>query len=130
MGLSVAGRALSLPHVRRLVERSLRGTTDDHLLGVAASWRRGESWRSFVVEQRALVDELGRLAPGLAGIRVPVTVLVGEADRVVPAPSGRRLASAIPGAVLIQLAGAGHLLTHERPAEVAAAITQMAATGR
>ena len=128
-GLGLAGRALSLPLVRRAVERSLRGATEDHLLGVAESWRRGESWRSFVVEQRALVGELAELAPGLAGIRVPVTVIVGTADRVIPASSGQRLAAAIPGAVLIRVNGAGHLLTHERPEEVIAAVSRMASTG-
>jgi len=128
VSLNVAGRALSIRPLRRVLDKWLRSTTDEGLLAVAEGWRRGEAWRSFVVEQRALFDELGGLAPGLADIALPVTVVIGGADRVVPASTGYRLAMAIPGARLIRLEGAGHLLSHQRPKEVAAAIAQ-AATG-
>ncbi len=126
VSLNVAARALSILRVRKLLDRYLRGTTDEGLLAIAEGWRRGDAWRSFVVEQRALFDELGGLAPGLAGLTVPVTVVIGGADRIVPASTGHRLAAAIPGARLIRLEGAGHLLSHERPEEVAAAIAQAA----
>jgi pimeloyl-ACP methyl ester carboxylesterase len=129
VALGLAGRALTLPRVRQAVERMLRGTTEDGLLAVAESWRQGESWRSFVVEQRALVEELGRLGPGLAGIALPVIIMTGSADRIVPPSAGGRLAAAIPGAELIRLEGAGHLLTHERPEEVAAAVARLASAG-
>jgi pimeloyl-ACP methyl ester carboxylesterase len=126
IALNVAARALSVPPFRRLLDRYLRGTSDESLLAVAEGWRRGEAWRSFVVEQRALLDELDSLAPGLADIAVPVTVVIGGADRIVPAATGHRLAAAIPGAQFIRMEGAGHLLSHERPEAVAAAIAQAA----
>jgi pimeloyl-ACP methyl ester carboxylesterase len=126
ISLNLAARALSILSVRQLVDRYLRGTTDEGLLAIAEGWRRGDAWRSFVVEQRALFDELGDLAPGLAGITVPVTVVIGGADRIVPASTGHHLAAAIPGARLIRLERAGHLLSHERPEEVAAAIARAA----
>jgi pimeloyl-ACP methyl ester carboxylesterase len=130
ISLNLAARALSIPPIRRVLDRYLRGTSDEGLLAVAEGWRRGEAWRSFVVEQRALFDELGGLAPGLAGIGVPVTVMIGGSDRIVPASTGLRLAAAIPGARLIRLEGAGHLLAHERPEAVAAAIAQAATRSR
>jgi pimeloyl-ACP methyl ester carboxylesterase len=112
--------------VRRLLDRFLRGTTDEGLLAVAEGWRRSDAWRSFVIEQQALFDELGDLAPGLAAISVPVTVVIGAADRIVPAATGQRLAAAIPGARLVRVEGAGHLISHARPVAVAEAIAHAA----
>ena len=56
------------------------------------------------------------------GIRVPVLVLHGSDDRVVPVERGRELAAAIPGARLEVLAGSGHLFFIERSMEAAALI--------
>lgn len=89
---------------------------------VLNSWRSNRVWRSFVTEQRSLIDELPLLAPGLAAIDVPTVVLVGEADRIVPPAAGRGLARTISGARLIEVGGAGHLLAYQHPDAVAAAI--------
>ena len=122
--LQVVSRLLDLPPTRRLIRRR-RGSS----LAVAAmvdSWRHGRVWRSFVTEQRALIDELPGLAPGLPAIRTPTVVMVGDSDRIVPPQTGRRVADAIPGARLVWLTGAGHLLTHQRPDAVAAEIRRLA----
>jgi pimeloyl-ACP methyl ester carboxylesterase len=92
---------------------------------VLYSWRTNRVWRSFVTEQRSLIDELPLLAAGLAAIDVPTVVLVGEADRVVPPAAGRGLARTIPGARLIEVGGAGHLLAYQHPDAVAAAIREV-----
>jgi len=47
--------------------------------------------------------------------RVPVTVVAGDRDRVVPPQLGTELAAEIPGARLVTVAGAGHALMLERP---------------
>lgn len=54
----------------------------------------------------------GRLGE-LAG--VPVTVLHGSADRLVDPANGRILAAALPGARLVELAGAAHEFWTDRP---------------
>jgi pimeloyl-ACP methyl ester carboxylesterase len=79
-------------------------------------------WRSFMVEQRAYVDGIGDLVTALARISVPTVVVTGLSDHVVTPDVGDRLASAIPGAVLRQVAGAGHLLPFDHPREVADAV--------
>jgi pimeloyl-ACP methyl ester carboxylesterase len=56
----------------------------------------------------------------LAGL--PVTVLHGAEDALVPVQRGRELAEAIPGARLIELPETGHLLSTDAEAEVAAAL--------
>ncbi|MBI5301472.1 MAG: alpha/beta hydrolase [Chloroflexi bacterium] len=45
----------------------------------------------------------------LREIRVPTLVIHGDADPLVPYPNGQALASAIPNARLVTLAGVGHL---------------------
>ncbi|WP_432564987.1 alpha/beta fold hydrolase [Kineococcus sp. SYSU DK003] len=69
-------------------------------------------------------DDLATVNPwgfDLGSVRVPVTVLHGEADRVLPVGHARRLAAAVPGAVLRTVPGAGHLsVLDEAPAALAA----------
>jgi len=130
-GLFLAHGALSLPPVRRAWERhqadnGSAATAPDALI---ASWRSDRVWQSFVTEQQSLIDELPLLAPALSAIAVPTVVVVGLADRVVPPATGRRLAGAIRGAQLVELGGAGHLLAHLRPTDVAAAVRAVAGRG-
>ncbi len=52
---------------------------------------------------------------GLAGVAVPTTVVVGSRDLMTPPRLGRALAAAIPGARLVEVPGAGHMLPYEEP---------------
>ncbi len=60
----------------------------------------------------------------LAEIRVPTLVIGGTADKLTPVRFSRYLAEQIPGAQLEVLEGAGHMMALERPAAVAAAVTE------
>lgn len=60
------------------------------------------------------------LRAALLRIACPTLVVCGEADLLTPPEHSREIAAAVPGATLQLLPGAGHLLTMERPAEVAA----------
>jgi len=51
----------------------------------------------------------------LGAIAVPVTVVHGTADQMLPYPNAPVLAAAIPGAELVTLEGVGHLYFWERP---------------
>lgn len=64
---------------------------------------------------------------GVLGVlgRVPVTVVTGDRDRVVPPQLGTELAADIPGARLITVPGAGHTVMLERPDVVNDAITSL-----
>ena len=53
--------------------------------------------------------------PRLGEITVPTVVMVGSADRATPSSHSRRLAAGIPGARLITVPGAGHILGWEAP---------------
>lgn len=117
--------------VSRPARRVSRPARPDHRNGwdvtpdpdaLVTAWRHNRVWESFVTEQQCLIDELPFLASGLTGIAAPTIVLQGAADRTVVPAAGRQLAAAIPGARLVELAGGGHLLLHQRPAAVADAV--------
>jgi 3-oxoadipate enol-lactonase len=62
------------------------------------------------------------LLPTLADL--PTLVLVGEEDVLAPPDAARRMATLIPGARLVVIPGAGHLLPVERPSETTAEIRE------
>ena len=64
----------------------------------------------------AVQPSVDALAPVLAGVRVPTLVVVGTGDRTSLAPS-RAVAAAIPGARLVEIGAAGHLVNLARPTE-------------
>ncbi len=59
----------------------------------------------------------------LPSITLPTLVLHGELDALVPPDNGRTIASRIPGAELVMVPGANHLLMTDKPIEVAEALT-------
>lgn len=74
-----------------------------------------------------LADGLAILCTGdlrreLARLELPVLVLAGAEDRVLPPQAARRTAELIPGAVYREIAGAGHALFVSHPDEVLAEI--------
>jgi pimeloyl-ACP methyl ester carboxylesterase len=77
------------------------------------------AWRAFVREQRHLVRDLPELERRLARITAPTTIVAGAADHVVPIAAARRLAAEIPGAELVEVAHAGHLLHVQHPSRLA-----------
>jgi pimeloyl-ACP methyl ester carboxylesterase len=80
------------------------------------------AWRAFVREQRMLVGNLPALERRLADISVPTTIVAGTGDRVVPIAAARRLADQIPGAELVEIAHAGHLLHVQQAGHLAEVI--------
>jgi len=55
-------------------------------------------------------------------LRLPTLVLVGSEDLATPPASAQALAAAIPGARLVEIAGAAHIPTAEKPGAVGAAM--------
>jgi len=71
----------------------------------------------------------GRLLEDAAKIAVPTTVMVGAQDRITPSANARRLFEALPGSARAyrEIAGAGHAVCQEEPAEVARSIDDVIA---
>jgi pimeloyl-ACP methyl ester carboxylesterase len=66
-------------------------------------------------------DTRGRLHE-LGGL--PVTVIHGEEDALVPVQRGRDIASAIPAARLVTIPQCGHMLTTDAEPETVAAVAE------
>jgi pimeloyl-ACP methyl ester carboxylesterase len=83
---------------------------------------RGIEWttRAIVLESRSILDQI-------ACIRVPTLVVVGEHDRTLPPSHSRKIAATIPGARLVELPYAGHLVTVEVPDAVNRLLTDFIA---
>jgi pimeloyl-ACP methyl ester carboxylesterase len=119
LAIGAAGRVLTYPSVRAMVEGRVGTQTAD---SVAQAWRQGGMARSFALEQRALVDELGGMAQRLGKIAAPAVVVIGAADHIVVPTAGERLAAALNAADVVHVPRAGHLLPFDHPEVVADAL--------
>lgn len=63
----------------------------------------------------------------LGKVQHPVLILAGAQDRMVPLSLSEELGSGLPRARMVTFAGAGHMLTFERPAEIAGAVADFLA---
>ncbi len=75
----------------------------------------------FYRQQRAIIDRPDARA-GLHAVHVPAVIIGGELDVITPPDVHTEMATLVPGARLVMLAGCGHLSTMERPREVTNAL--------
>ena len=124
-----AGRADALA----LVEKEGVAALVERQLAVLLSPAASEALRQQVRERgrqspagvsagiRALRDRPDRCAE-LSAITCPTLVIVGTEDKISPPAEMAGVASAISGARLIEIAGAGHLSNLEKPNDFATAV--------
>lgn len=134
-GMSAAALVVSSwlgPMARRLLgslplgsARTAARVFPDDGLG-ATTLDRG-TWRTFVLEQRAMVAELPAVQRAATRLAVPVTVVAGTHDAVVPPRASARLAASIGHAELVLVSASGHFLLADAPAVLAGAIRRVAA---
>lgn len=79
-------------------------------------------WRTFLVEQRALMRELDELVALISSVQAPTLLLADPRDKIVPFHTARRLAQALPNGRLQLIEGAGHHLPRRAPGAVAGAM--------
>lgn len=82
---------------------------------------RAENWDRALWELTAASQPLG-LDQRLDELTVPVLVITGDDDRIVPTEQSIRLAGEIPGAQLVVIPNCGHVPQEECPAQVLEAI--------
>lgn len=126
-----------------ILQRLMRNKTVGMLFGAAqCGTRPSPTMISVFIEYfNKHMDEHGPLLPivwafsredrypRLAEIAVPTVVMVGSADRTTPPSHSRRLAEGIPGARLVSVPDAGHLLNWEAPDELVEVIESFAPQG-
>jgi pimeloyl-ACP methyl ester carboxylesterase len=82
-------------------------------------------WRTFLVEQRALVRQLPLLDGALSTVDCQVRVVAGTEDTVIPRRTVETLGQRLSGARVSWVDGGGHDLPLHSPAPVAAAIEEL-----
>lgn len=125
--VSGAGRLSRLPLAEPLSTRANRYPALRAVMAEGAKALDARDRRSFLVEQRALIDETPLIYRQLGSLRVPSVVIQGTADHIVPAHAAAELAAAIPGAELVQRERAGHRLAFEDAPLVAEAVRRYSA---
>jgi 3-oxoadipate enol-lactonase len=104
-------RAKAVELLRQLWCVALEGSTRRHFE------RMVEENAGEVFDNRSmkLAADVPPAQPRLGGIRVPTTVLVGDRDNPSSVPFAQRIAAAVPGARLVNIPGADHLINLSRP---------------
>lgn len=92
--------------------------------------QRRPTWRSFLVEQRALYSELPSINASLRDVRAPTAVVTGTKDHFVPSATAQMLADTIPDATLVEIDGIGHLVPVRAPAALARVVLETIARAR
>ena len=107
---------LQVRMVLRYAFHDPREITDDVVEAYAAPMRERDARRALVVTARQLVPpDMEMFTRRYPEIDIPVLLLWGRHDRVVPVRLGHRLAAALPRAELQVLEACGHVPHEEHP---------------
>ncbi len=104
-----------------LVHRSRHD--DAALKAVVRAMNEETGAEAYLRQQRAIMGRPDSRA-GLAAIKCPTLVLVGDDDQLTPPALAREMAAGIAGARLVVIADCGHLSTLERPQAVTAVLVE------
>ena len=116
--------------IQRMQHRAL--APDEHVnLQVWGDARHdhGAMWRTFLVEQRGLSQDLSRLDLLLPRIASPCVILADPADRVVAFRTAVRLCDQLPSGQLRVVHDVGHHIPRRDPQAVTDAILDLIASG-
>ncbi|HQZ13721.1 MAG TPA: alpha/beta fold hydrolase [Devosia sp.] len=80
-------------------------------------------FEAYIRQQEAIMSRPDS-RPMLTSIAMPVTVIVGDEDRITPPEVAREMADGIPGAALAVIPGAGHMALVEQPEHVRGALRE------
>ena len=99
-----------------------------YLRHVLSEWTRPKKVKWYSVDDALLNESLPKLTPNYREIRVPVSILTGDADQIVPVEeNAHRLYGALPHSKLTILEQTGHQIPFTRPEAVVEAIDSLAA---
>lgn len=99
-----------------------------YLRHVLSEWTRPKKVKWYSVDDALLNESLPKLTPRYSEIRVPVVIVTGDSDLIVPAnENAHRLYEALPHAELVVLEKTGHQIPFTRPDAVVDAIDRVSA---
>lgn len=128
-GVGLLGRSrLGRPLVRSAVERAFSpGSPPDEYVRIAPQLAlQASALISDGEDRKAVESGLAALRPLYPGLRVPLVILVGAQDRIVPPAVSDRLHTLVPGSELVRVPGAGHMPQFTAPDAVVGAVDRAA----
>jgi pimeloyl-ACP methyl ester carboxylesterase len=122
IAMATSGRFAEIPGLLfpKFVAPSRHG--DGALRAIVETMAADVGPQAFLRQQTAIMNRVDS-RPGLAAIRCPTLVLVGEHDMLTPPDRAAEMAAAIPGARQVVIPDSGHLSTLEQPDLVTRALT-------
>jgi pimeloyl-ACP methyl ester carboxylesterase len=121
IALAEGGRFGEIPGLMMPVIVHADFQADEAMIGIVRAMHEENGAEAYVAQQRAIMARPDS-RPGLAAIRCPALVLVGDADLLTPPDAAREIAAGIAGAKLVVVPDCGHLSTLERPDAVTQAL--------
>ena len=98
-----------------------------YLRHVLSEWTRPKKVKWYSVDDALLTESLPKFTPRYADIRVPVAIVTGDSDLIVPAKeNAHRLNEALPKTHLTVLPNTGHQIPFTRPEAVVDAVELVA----
>jgi pimeloyl-ACP methyl ester carboxylesterase len=99
-----------------------------YLRHVLAEWTRPKKVKWYSIDDALLNDSLPEFTSRYSEIRVPVTIITGDSDLIVPAKeNAHRLHEVLPHSELVILEKTGHQIPFTRPEAVVKAIDHVSA---
>jgi pimeloyl-ACP methyl ester carboxylesterase len=124
-GFVTARAGLLLVGLAQQIRRGKESANHSWVHALSRSFEGRHGIASFMVEQRALFDELDAIVAQAGEVRAVTIVLTGDRDRVVPLATASALADAIPDARLHIVPGGSHPLPVFAPEAVVRAIEDL-----
>lgn len=100
-------------------------TTDAKLQSAAREIMQKQNPAAFIGALKAMAERLDTSSL-LANVKVPVVVIHGDADSLIPIDRAREMKNALPDAYFVELKGVGHLPMMEAAKETAEALKHLA----
>jgi 3-oxoadipate enol-lactonase len=100
-------------------------TTDERLQAYARTSMEHQSPAAYIGALKAMAERADSTAL-LAALHVPVVVIHGDADSLIPLDRAREIKAALPQAHLVEISGAGHMPMMEAKEKTAEALRHLA----
>ena len=100
-------------------------TTDERLQAYARAAMERQSPAAYIGALKAMAERADS-TPLLSALHVPVVVIHGDADSLIPRDRAREVKAALPQAHLVEIPGAGHIPMMEAKEKTAEALKHLA----
>jgi len=99
-------------------------TADENLQSFARASMERQQPAAYIGALRAMAERMDS-TPLLSSLRVPLVIIHGDSDALIPVDRAREIKTALPAAHLVEINGAGHIPMMEAKEKTAQALKQL-----